>query len=281
MIEWPHCAFITPLVEHFGRFSAWQQVLNAWRHVNNGSGSHVVLITGDAGMGKTRLAAELATWTARQGIATAVARCYPAEGRPAYAPLVAWLHTPPLQQALAQVVKDNRPLSVNCCRQDGWPPMLRRAAYRAVPPPTMIGPSILCRPEYRCCWKLVYTLAPATQEVIALTTVIGREFTFDLLTTISNMADATVIHALDEAWRRRIIREKDVNQYRFSHDKLRQVACVQIEPDPSPLVTGSDCACFGVATYIHRVTFSPFDTATIAVQRNARRIAPNIQRFPS
>ncbi len=52
---------------------------------------HVVLISGEAGIGKTRLAEALVQWAARQGVATATARCYAAEGELAYAPVAAWL----------------------------------------------------------------------------------------------------------------------------------------------------------------------------------------------
>lgn len=362
-----------PAMRLIGRCNAWQQVLNAWRHVHNARCSHVVLITGDAGIGKTRLAEELVDWSARQGIATAVARCYPAEGRPAYAPLVSWLHTPPLQQAFVQLApvwqaelvrlapglpivhpklpKATQPLYD--CQQPRLFAALAQLIYatrqplllvlddlqwadaatlewlhyllRAEPQPRLLlvctldssaiegnhplhawgadltqqrqlmevelGPldeqaaaelaaALVGRPldatevahlyqeseghplfihELLQAGRLaanpdrvgqqrefatgndraeqalppriqallevrLHTLAPATQEVIAIAAVIGREFTFDLLTTVSDMADATVIHALDEAWRRRIIREENVNHYRFSHDKLRQVA---------------------------------------------------------
>jgi predicted ATPase len=59
-----------------------------------------VLIAGEAGVGKTRLAEELVEWTDRQGISTAVARCYDTEGELAYAPVASWLRgldLPPLE----------------------------------------------------------------------------------------------------------------------------------------------------------------------------------------
>src|SRR5262249_16225455 len=54
----------------------------------------------EAGIGKTRLAEELLTWAGRQGIATAVAHCYAAQGPLAYAPVVAWLRSGALQAHL-------------------------------------------------------------------------------------------------------------------------------------------------------------------------------------
>ena len=53
------------------------------------------------GIGKTHLAEELLTEVGRQGIATAIARCYAVEGELAYTPVVAWLRAEALRPALA------------------------------------------------------------------------------------------------------------------------------------------------------------------------------------
>ncbi|MFW6135415.1 MAG: ATP-binding protein [Chloroflexota bacterium] len=83
---------VSPLV---GRQDAWAELRRAWRRSVAGR-PHLALISGGAGIGKTRLAEELIEWAARQGIATASARCYPAEGELAYAPVAAWLRARPL-----------------------------------------------------------------------------------------------------------------------------------------------------------------------------------------
>ena len=88
---------ISPLV---GRHAAWRALRSAWRKASAGR-PHAVLISGDVGIGKTRLAEELIQWASRQGIATATARCYASEGDLAYAPVAAWLRAlplPPLDQ---------------------------------------------------------------------------------------------------------------------------------------------------------------------------------------
>ncbi|HEU5424229.1 MAG TPA: BTAD domain-containing putative transcriptional regulator, partial [Nitrolancea sp.] len=71
---------ITPLV---GRVAEWGQLLRAWRVSVQGHGQ-LALIEGEAGIGKSRLAEELRTWASRQGIATAAARSYAAEGEHVY-----------------------------------------------------------------------------------------------------------------------------------------------------------------------------------------------------
>ncbi|MCE7989531.1 MAG: 6-hydroxy-D-nicotine oxidase [Caldilinea sp. CFX5] len=83
-----------------GRQAEWQTLRNAWALALR-TQAHFCLIRGEAGIGKTRLAEELLTWAERQGIATATTRSYAAEGALAYAPVIEWLRSPPLQTALA------------------------------------------------------------------------------------------------------------------------------------------------------------------------------------
>jgi DNA-binding SARP family transcriptional activator len=87
-------AAASPLV---GRHKVWAQLRGAWRVAAAGR-PRFALISGEAGVGKTRLAEELIQWAARQGIATASARCYASEGDLAYAPVAAWLRALPLMR---------------------------------------------------------------------------------------------------------------------------------------------------------------------------------------
>jgi len=75
-----------------GREWEWAQLLQEWRAITGGS-RRVVMISGEAGIGKTRLAEELRSWVNRQGLLTASALCYEASGSLAYAPVTAWLQT--------------------------------------------------------------------------------------------------------------------------------------------------------------------------------------------
>lgn len=83
---------LSPLV---GREDAWAELRRAWQTAAAGH-PRLALISGESGIGKTRLAEDLVEWAGRQGIATAPARCYPAEGGLAYAPVAAWLRARPL-----------------------------------------------------------------------------------------------------------------------------------------------------------------------------------------
>ena len=67
-------------------------------------------------------------------------------------------------------------------------------------------------------------LSAQARELVSVAAVIGRAFSFEVLTAASGWDDETVIEALDELAQRRIIREQGTDSYDFSHDKLREGA---------------------------------------------------------
>ncbi len=83
-----------------GRKAEWQTLLATWQRVGQGR-AHMLLIEGEAGIGKTRLAEELLEWANRQAIPTARTRSYAAEGSLAYAPVIEWLRSPALSVYIA------------------------------------------------------------------------------------------------------------------------------------------------------------------------------------
>jgi DNA-binding SARP family transcriptional activator len=83
---------VSPLI---GRHQEWARLQKTWQAASAGR-PHFVLVAGEAGIGKTRLAEELTQWANRQGISGATASCYAAEGGLAYAPVVTWLRARPL-----------------------------------------------------------------------------------------------------------------------------------------------------------------------------------------
>lgn len=84
-----------------GRGSEWERLLCAWRAAAGGR-SRLLLVSGEAGIGKTRLVEELYRWAAGQGAAVAVAHCYPegAGAAAAYAPVAEWLRSDALRPRL-------------------------------------------------------------------------------------------------------------------------------------------------------------------------------------
>jgi predicted ATPase/DNA-binding SARP family transcriptional activator len=78
-----------------GRAAEWTRLQATWHSAVTGK-PQLMLITGEAGIGKTRLAEELLAWVDRQGIPLSTTHCYAAEGALAYAPLTTWLRERPL-----------------------------------------------------------------------------------------------------------------------------------------------------------------------------------------
>jgi DNA-binding SARP family transcriptional activator len=71
-----------------GRRTQRRRLTELWREAGP---PHLVVVTGEPGIGKTRLVEEFRQWAAQRGAVTASARSYQAEGTLAYAPVVAWL----------------------------------------------------------------------------------------------------------------------------------------------------------------------------------------------
>jgi len=85
-----------------GRDHEWEQLHDAWQHTHEG-GSSFVLVSGEAGIGKSRLAEEFLLWASQQGAITAKARSYAAEGQLSLAPVTEWLRSERLRAPLRQL----------------------------------------------------------------------------------------------------------------------------------------------------------------------------------
>ncbi len=73
-------------------------------------------------------------------------------------------------------------------------------------------------------------LSPAAYSLVEIASVMGRSFTTYLLQQVSGLEEDALITAVDEIWRRRIVRDQAGEVYDFSHGKLRQVAYHAISP---------------------------------------------------
>jgi DNA-binding SARP family transcriptional activator/predicted negative regulator of RcsB-dependent stress response len=85
-----------------GREAEWERLSSSWQRASAGE-SHLFLITGEAGIGKTRLAEELLAWADEQRVAYARTRSYGAEGRLALAPVIDWLRSDVIGQSLGRL----------------------------------------------------------------------------------------------------------------------------------------------------------------------------------
>jgi DNA-binding SARP family transcriptional activator/tetratricopeptide (TPR) repeat protein len=85
------------LVGRSGELGVLEQL---WRQAVTGRAA-LALVRGGAGVGKTRLVAEIAKIARRQGAVVASSRCFGASGRLALAPVADWLRNPAVQSAAA------------------------------------------------------------------------------------------------------------------------------------------------------------------------------------
>ncbi len=83
-----------PLV---GRAAEWMRLVALWHTAERGR-AQLALVTGEPGIGKTRLLDEFRSWCAHRGAVAAEARSYAAEGTLAYGPVVAWLRSAALKR---------------------------------------------------------------------------------------------------------------------------------------------------------------------------------------
>jgi len=87
-----------------GRQFEWQQLQAAWKRAVSRD-AHLVLITGEAGIGKSRLAEELFNWVTRQGFATTYSRSYGVEGRLSLGPVTDLLRSGSIRSHIASLDK--------------------------------------------------------------------------------------------------------------------------------------------------------------------------------
>jgi DNA-binding SARP family transcriptional activator len=330
-----------PVSGLIGRARERARLTGLWQDSERGH-AQLVLVSGEAGIGKTRLVDEIGAWCAHRGVAVATARSYAAEGGLAFGPIVAWLRSealaprrvrldrgrlaelarvlpelpgsppalPPDEQrqrlfdAMAHALlasstpvlliaddlqwadqgtlqflhyllrskKDARLLVAATARSEDLDPLRDLvAALRALEriEEIELGPlsrretallaerltgrtpddrlfadtdgnplfvletlragSTSSRVQAVIDARLAQLSGPA-RRLARLAAAVGREFTTDVLTRASGLDEATLVPALDELWRRRIVRERAPDGYDFAHDRIREVAYAGLAP---------------------------------------------------
>jgi DNA-binding SARP family transcriptional activator len=84
-----------------GRDREFEQVLEFWNGVIEDRPPRLLVLTGDAGVGKSRLISELAHKARADGAVVATTRCFGMAGRLALKPAADWLRHPRIQRSLA------------------------------------------------------------------------------------------------------------------------------------------------------------------------------------
>jgi DNA-binding SARP family transcriptional activator len=362
IVQPPPRTAVYPLV---GRQSEWQALLAAWRTAAAGQ-SRLFLISGEPGIGKTRLAEELIDWGRLNGVTSVSARCYAGEGRLAYAPIAAWLKSDALRatlraldavwlsdvarlhpallsdrpdvaapdrhleswqrlrffEALAQAFRSASPLvlvlddlqwadgdtiewlqfflrssagasclivgTVRAGEAEDNPPLERLVGYLqrenlvtslAIGPLDRTATALLAgevaeRPLDETTLARTFreteghplfivergrmelgapgaTVAPQVQAVVAarlaalsadaraaaeVAAAVGRDFQFDVLAHASDLEEDALVRAVDELWRRHIVRVQADERWDFSHDRIREVAYAGIGPAQRRLI---------------------------------------------
>jgi hypothetical protein len=268
-----------PLV---GRDDERARLAAAWHAAASGR-PQLVLVTGEAGIGKTRLVEELRAHT---GAVTVEARGYPGEGPPAYGVATAWLRSGPVAARLTRLVRpdltelarllvaatarreevdEHHPLTTlttalaalglfseiglaRLSRED----TVRLAGHITGAPLEAAGLGRLyadsegnplfvveaLRPDAPAAASKVQAviagrlarLSPEAAAVAGVAAAVGRAFTADVLAAAAGLDEQAFVAALDELWRRGILRAHGPNAYDFSHGRIRDAAYTALGP---------------------------------------------------
>lgn len=84
-----------------GRSHERHRLLSAWGQAQ--TGCRILVVAGEAGVGKTRLVADLARSVGRQEAVVATTRCFAATGSVPLAPVADWLRSPQLRMAIRRL----------------------------------------------------------------------------------------------------------------------------------------------------------------------------------
>lgn len=128
------------------------------------------------------------------------------------------------QQVAGRVVSDDE-LGLLMSATAGNPFYLVEALREAASSPARIEGTDL----HRVLTSRLARLSQPAQELLALASAVGRDFTIDLLIEASDLDEGTVVRLVDELWRQRILQEHG-RGYDLAHDLLRTAAYGAISP---------------------------------------------------
>jgi DNA-binding SARP family transcriptional activator len=134
--------------------------------------------------------------------------------------------------ALAAALYGRRPTDADAAllhaATGGYPLFLVEAARATPTPASYSAPGTLTDLDGVLQRRLAQPSATA-REVAGLAAAVGRDFSLDLLSEASDLDTETLVLAVDELWRHRILRELG-DGYDFAHDLLRDAAYDCVSP---------------------------------------------------
>ncbi|MDR0359205.1 MAG: AAA family ATPase [bacterium] len=74
------------------------------------------------------------------------------------------------------------------------------------------------------------SLSTATRGLLELAAVLGPDFSLELLAESSDLDEAAMVAAIDDLWRRRLVRAAGPGSYDVSHDLIREAVLEAISP---------------------------------------------------
>jgi DNA-binding SARP family transcriptional activator len=336
-----------------GREPEWRRLAACWEGVEGGQ-ARLVVVSGEPGIGKTRLVEDFAAWCGHRGATVAAGRSYPNEGELGYGIVQAWLRAPalaghvrrlpehdraqlarllpelgpagpdagdaaeqrrrlfesvaralvapgrpallvaddvqwcdgpslqllhylvrlepsrallvvatvrredlehahPLRSILAGLERIDRVTEVALDRLDGaqTAELARRLAGRPLDPgeagalqAETEGNPLFIVETLRAGWdrsavsprlqsvitaRVGQVSAPA-RELLGLAATVGRDFTAGVLAASSPLDGLSLVRALDELWRRGLVREQGTDAYDFTHGRIRDVVYDALAP---------------------------------------------------
>jgi hypothetical protein len=121
------------------REATWDRTVATWEEAAAGS-ARFLLVTGEAGVGKSRLVEELTRRCTAAGIPFARTRAYQAAGRAPWAPVVDWLRAGPIHAGIGHL-EDARLAELSRLLPERAP---NDPAYLCPPPPLTLLSAICC-----------------------------------------------------------------------------------------------------------------------------------------
>jgi tetratricopeptide (TPR) repeat protein len=117
-------------------------------------------------------------------------------------------------------------------------------------------------------------LSPPARQLAEVAATIGRQFSIPLLQQAGDADEEGLTHGLDELWRRRIVRERGLDAYDFSHDKLRETAYTTLSPARRRLLHHR------VAQALESIHGADLDPASRQIAAHYRRAGRPAQAIP-